>query len=97
MHQFSSGAFPPSIALASHIGLSDFDVVNKNLPLVLTDVVNKLEIWMTALVCVYLEKKMTKEKEAWELVVEKAWAFIATSISFENVATLRKAAEASIA
>jgi von Willebrand factor A domain-containing protein 5 len=97
MHQSSSGAFSPNIALASHTGFSDFDAVSENLPLVLKEVVNKHEIWMTALVCVYLEKKMTKEKDVWELVVEKAWAFIATSVSFENVAALRKAAEASIA
>jgi hypothetical protein len=33
------------------------------------------------------------EKEAWELVVEKAWAFVASIIGVEMIADLKLAAE----
>jgi len=91
MQQSSSGAFPSNALLASLIGFSSIADVNQKIPSTIKAV--SPEIWMTALVCVFLEKKLASEKEAWELVVEKAWVFIESSVGAEKVAPLKLAAE----
>jgi hypothetical protein len=91
MQQASSGAFPSNVALARHIGFSSIVAVNNKLPQALNAV--SVEIWMTVLICAYLELKLASEKEAWELVVEKAWAFVDSSVGVEKRAELRKAAD----
>ena len=90
MLQSSSGMFPSTAALAHHLGFESIVSINAKLPTALKSV--SAELWMTALVCVYLETKLAKEKEAWELVVEKAWAYIVSVIDATKTAELKKAA-----
>jgi hypothetical protein len=91
MQQASSGAFPSNAVLARHIGFAGVDAVNDKLPQALKAF--SVEIWMTILVCVYLEQKLASEKEVWEMVVEKAWAFVDTKVGVEIRVEMRKAAE----
>jgi hypothetical protein len=91
MQQSSFGTFPPCAILASLIGFSSVAEINEKLPQTMKAV--SPEIWTTVLVCVFLEKRLAGEKEAWELVVEKAWAFVASIIGVEMIADLKLAAE----
>ena len=56
-----------------------------------------VEVWITVLVCVFLEQKLAGEREAWELVVEKAWAHVASNVDVDKVAELKEAARAAFA
>ena len=97
MEQSSSGAFPWNVALARHLKIVGADADKLQLPEGFSNVSNIGEVWMTILVCVFLESKLAHEKDVWELVVEKAWAFVTNSVDAEKVSQLRKAAEAAIA
>jgi hypothetical protein len=94
MQQQSSGAFPWNATLASQIGFTAVTAVKEKIPLNFQNI--SPEVWMTALVCMFLEKKLASEKEAWELVVEKAWAYVESDIGAEKVAELKAAADSVI-
>jgi len=87
MHQSSSGAFPSNTALARLLHLPDIPSIPVNIRGI------PAEIWMTVIVCVFFERKLACEKEAWELVVEKAWAFVSSHASADKVSDLTTAAE----
>ena len=93
MLQSSSGMFPSTLALAHQIGFHSLISLNANLPAALNV---SAEIWMTALVCVFLEKKLENEKDAWELVVEKAWAYIVSVTDATKVVEIEAAAAEAI-
>ena len=82
--------FPSTVALARHLGFESIVSLNAKWPTPLKSV--SAEIWITTLVCVYLETKLVNEKEAWELVVEKAWAYIKSVVDATKTAELKKAA-----
>lgn len=92
--QTSNGAFPANATLAQQIGFKSLKDVIDKLPTEFKSIPS--EIWMTVLVCVFLEVKLSGEKDAWELVVEKAWDFIQASVGKEKTAGLKKAAAATI-
>ena len=94
VEQSSSGAFPSDNSLAKSIGFDTVAAVKDKLPRELKTV--SLEIWMTVLVCVFLEKKLAGEKEAWELVVEKAWAYVTSKVDKDTLDRLKKAASDTI-
>lgn len=95
MQQSSSGMFPSNVTLAHCMDFDSVTVIKDKLPAALKTVL--VDIWMTVLVCVFLELKLADEKEAWELVVEKAWAYVASNVEASKVAELRKAAGDAIA
>jgi hypothetical protein len=74
MQQSSSGAFPSNLIIARRMGFDSLEVVIQKLPQELKSI--SVEIWITVLVCVFLEKKLPGEKDAWELVVEKGWNYV---------------------
>ena len=39
-----------------------------------------------------MERMLAEEKEVWELVVEKAWTYVASNVDANKVAELKKAA-----
>lgn len=90
MLQSSSGMFPSSLALARQLGFETLIVLNAKLPVTLGSVA--AEVWMTALACAFLETKLPKEKEAWELVVEKAWAYVVSVLDATKTDEIKKAA-----
>lgn len=94
MQQSSSGAFPSNATLASYIGFTSVTAVKEKTPHNLQNITS--DVWMTALVCMFLEKKLAGEKDAWELVVEKAWAFVESNVGAEKVAELKAAADSVI-
>jgi hypothetical protein len=95
MQQYSSGAFPANLILANILGFSTVNAFMKSLPRDLSGVADA-ELWMTVMVCLYLEIKLSKEMDVWELVVEKGWHFATSSIGAEKVSSLKKVAEAAI-
>lgn len=90
MLQSSSGMFPSSVALARQLGFKTLVVLNAKLPVTLGSVA--AEVWMTALACAFLETNLPKEKEAWELVVEKAWAYVVSVLDATKTDEIKKAA-----
>jgi hypothetical protein len=90
VQQSSSGVFPVSLELARHLGLDSIKAIKDKLPDALSTVSD--EIWMTVLVCVFLEAKLASEKEAWELVVEKAWTYVGSRVNTVQMEELKKAA-----
>jgi hypothetical protein len=90
MQQSSSGMFPSNATLAHHLGFDSVAIVKDKLPAALKSI--SVDIWMTVLVCVFLEAKLASEKEAWELVVEKAWAYVSSNVDSSKVAELKIAA-----
>jgi von Willebrand factor A domain-containing protein 5 len=91
MQQSSSGAFPSTLKLVQQMGFTSIADADAKRPATLKNIA--AEVWMTALVCMFLEKKLASEKEAWELVVEKAWGYVSTALGADKVAELKKAAE----
>jgi von Willebrand factor A domain-containing protein 5 len=95
MQQSSSGAFPSNAILAKRLGFSDVNAVNDKLPQTLKS--TSAGLWITVLICVFLEYKLSREKDAWELVVEKAWAFVSTGLAADKVDELKAAAKQALA
>lgn len=91
IQQESSGAFPANTKLARRLGFDNTGVVAAKLPPALNNKVSQA-IWMTVLICVFLENKLKSEKEAWELVVEKAWNYVSSQVGAGTVDDLKKAA-----
>jgi len=87
-HQLSSGVFPSSPALLGYLGLGSTETVRAKLPEHLVGHVT-LDIWTTALVCSFFEQKLSNDKDAWELIVEKAWAFVSAAIGDNRTVELR--------
>jgi len=87
-HQLSSGMFPTSPALLGYLGFDSVETVRAKLPEQLRGHVT-LDIWTTALVCSFFEQKLLDDKDAWELIVEKAWAFVSASIGENRTVELR--------
>lgn len=79
-----------SLDLVRHLGLDSIKAIKDKLPDALRTVSD--EIWITVLVCVFLEMKLVAEKEAWELVVEKAWAYVGSKVETAQMEELKKAA-----
>ena len=95
IQQSSSGMFQSNVALVRQLGFDSINTVKDKIPPALESV--SIEVWVTILVCVFLEKKLASEKEVWELVVEKAWAYVASQVDPSKVAELKEAAGVVIA
>jgi hypothetical protein len=90
-HQLCSGMFEWSDTLRCRLGFDSIGAVKDKLPPALENV--SIDVWITILVCVFLEKKLTGEEKTWELVVEKAWAYVDSNVDAGKVAKLKEAAE----
>ena len=89
MQQAVSGAFPSNASLAMELGFASVKTLAAKLPSTLKV---SQDVWMTVLICVFLENKLRNEKEAWELVVEKAWDYVSSQVDTGKVDELKKAA-----
>ena len=58
MQQSSSGMFPPNVTLARQLGFDNINTVKDKLPAALKGV--SIEVWITILVCVFLETEIGK-------------------------------------
>lgn len=82
-HQSFVGTFPYSSALRSWLGISNVDFAKAVRTLFGDDegaVEEKRDLLATALGIVFLEKKVGECKDEWELVVEKARAWLESAV-----------------
>ena len=68
LHQTFSGAFPFSEALLTSLSVALKDFGERRA----LEGIDDLDVFTTAVVVVFFEGKMAREKDSWELVVEKA-------------------------
>jgi Vault protein inter-alpha-trypsin domain/von Willebrand factor type A domain len=97
-HQTSVGLFPPINSLIQRLGFDSLDAALVTLPQHLKKLGNQvsLDVWITALVCAFLEQKLPQEKDAWELIVEKAWAYVVAQVGDSGTRELKTIAAAAI-
>ena len=96
MQQSSNGMFPLNANLAILVGLSNSTIHEKLPQGLLKESEDQENVWMTVLVCVFLDQKLGSETEVWELIVEKAWTYVGCIVGAEKVKELKKSAEAVI-
>jgi hypothetical protein len=82
-------------SLVQRLGFDTLEAARIKLPQHLKNQVS-LDVWITALVCAFLEQKLPDEKDAWELIVEKAWAYVVAQVGDSGTRELKTVSAAVI-
>ena len=95
-HQSFSGVFPYHLKVLEWLGISVSDFRNAQRDLAASGIASAQEqsgyLLTTALVIVYMEKKLADYKDEWELVVEKARSWLEGQCVPDNGAVYRETA-----
>eukprot|EP01106_Pelomyxa_sp_JSP_P019394 TRINITY_DN970_c0_g1_i3.p1 TRINITY_DN970_c0_g1~~TRINITY_DN970_c0_g1_i3.p1 ORF type:complete len:388 (+),score=102.47 TRINITY_DN970_c0_g1_i3:166-1164(+) len=89
----SDGLWKPSSSLMGKIG---FKFVVMKIPDCIKSIPNAINIFTTAVVCVFLRKKYQTESSEWGTVVSRALALVATAMQSVSVAVMAAAAGVAI-